>query len=669
MECIHSHQTTDLDEVSQTEGFLQLVVEVVSRTRDIDIRPELFLDRIDTLDTFLQALCGTTHSDEVPHDKTQLFMDRIHRALTLNSHQFVNLILYSLLRLSELRQVGRHARNTNLVREVVLDGVRQNEVTVSQTLHEGRSTETVSTVVGEVRLADTEQALYGRLELVVNPDTTHRIVDSREDHHRVLVRVLVHDLLVHLEEVSVLLSHYIFAQTLDSLAEVKEDSQTGVVDAVSLVATLFGSTRSYVTRHQVTKGRITTLEIVIAIFFGDITTLDLTGLQTLCILQFLRHPDTTVVTERLRHEGQLTLEITMLRDTGRVDLRVAGVSEQGTVAVHLHSSRTVGSHGVGREEEGVTVTTRTYYYCMREETLDATGNEVTSDDTTCTRFAVLILDQHDIQHLIAGVHLHFAFTDLTAERAVCAEQQLLTGLTLCIEGTTNLRATEGTVVEQTAVFTSERNTLRHTLVDDVITYLRQTIYVRLTRTVVTSLDRIVVETIYGVTIVLVVLRCVDTTLRSDRVRTTRTVLDTEVQYVESHLCERSSSRSTGETRTYNNHVETTFVGRVNEFLMVLIVRPLKLQRSCRDLGHLRGNDRSSFLTRGSHYFGSSFGCATGFLSRIFRCIHCLLHFCAVSYLLCAGLQFYSSFLSFLHHYFSSLYSCLSSLYCYFLSSI
>ena len=66
----------------------------------------------------------------------------------------------------------------------------------------------------------------------------------------------------------------------------------------------------------------------------------------------------------------------------------------------------------------------------------------------------------------------FAFTDLTAERAVCAEQQLLTGLTLCIEGTTNLRATEGTVVEQTAVFTSERNTLSHTLIDDVVTYLQ-----------------------------------------------------------------------------------------------------------------------------------------------------------------------------------------------------
>ncbi len=359
----------------------------------------------------------------------------------------------------------------------------------------------------------------------------------------------------------------------------------------------------------------------------------------------------------------------MLRNTGRVDLRVAGVSEQSTVAVHLHSSRAVGSHGVGREEERVTVTTGTDNNCMREETLDAARNEVTSDDTTCTRFAVLILDEHDIEHLIAGVHLHFAFTDLAAERAVCAEQQLLTGLTLCIEGTTNLRATEGTVVEQTAVFTRERNTLCHALIDDVIRHLRQTINVRLTRTVVTSLDRIVVETIYGVTVVLVVLRCIDTTLRSDRVRTTRTVLNTEVQYVESHLCERSSSRSTGETRTYDNHVETTFVCRVHQFLMVLIVRPLQLQRSCRDLGHLRGNDRSSFLTRGSHYFCSSLGCATGFLSRFFRCIHCLLHFCAVSNLLCAGLQFYSSFLSFLRCHFQHFFRFLGSFTCYFLSSI
>ena len=34
--------------------------------------------------------------------------------------------------------------------------------------------------------------------MVVNPDTTHCIVDSREDHHRSLVWVLVSDFFVHI---------------------------------------------------------------------------------------------------------------------------------------------------------------------------------------------------------------------------------------------------------------------------------------------------------------------------------------------------------------------------------------------------------------------------------------------------------------------------------------
>ena len=112
----------------------------------------------------------------------------------------------------------------------------------------------------------------------------------------------------------------------------------------------------------------------------------------------------------------------MLRNTGRVNLCVAGVSKICAVAVHLHSSRAVGSHGVGGEEEGVSVTTRTYYYRVSEETLDTTGNEVTSDDTTRTLLTVLIRDEHDIQHLVAGVHLHFALAYLAAQCAVCAEQ-------------------------------------------------------------------------------------------------------------------------------------------------------------------------------------------------------------------------------------------------------
>ena len=147
----------------------------------------------------------------------------------------------------------------------------------------------------------------------------------------------------------------------------------------------------------------------------------MSGLQFLGILEFLGHPDTSVVTKRFGHQGQFGLEIAVLGDTGRVDLCEAGVSKICSVAVHLHSSRAVGSHCVGGEEEGVAVAAGTNHHCVSEETLDASGYEVAGDDTTCTRFTILVFDHDDVEHLIAGVHLHFAFADLAAQSGVSAE--------------------------------------------------------------------------------------------------------------------------------------------------------------------------------------------------------------------------------------------------------
>ncbi len=319
-----------------------------------------------------------------------------------------------------------------------------------------------------------------------------------------------------------------------------------------------------------------------------------------------------------------------------MDLRVAGVSEISAVAIHLHSCRTVGSHGVGGEEEGVSVTTRTYYYRMSEETLDAAGYEVTGDDTTRTLLAVLIRNEDDVQHLVASVHLHFAFADLAAQCAVCAKKQLLSGLTFCVEGTGNLCATERTVVQQTSVLACERNTLRHALVDDVIADFRQTIYVRLACAVVATLDGVIIETIDGVTIVLVVLRRVDTTLRSNRVRTTGAVLNTEVQHIESHLCEGRSSRRSGKTGTYHDDVQTAFVSRVHQFLVVLVIGPFQLQRSLRDLRILRSDDRSRCL------FDSLCGSSLNLLG----------YFCRL-----------------VQHFLCHVQSCLCCLHCYFFRSV
>ena len=108
-------------------------------------------------------------------------------------------------------------------------------------------------MVREVALSDGEQTRNGCHQLVVYPDTTHGIVDSREDHHRVVIlhaidflselaRVDVGNLLIHVEEVAVTLQDLVDAKTVDRLGEVKEHGKTCVIHTKALVATLLGST-------------------------------------------------------------------------------------------------------------------------------------------------------------------------------------------------------------------------------------------------------------------------------------------------------------------------------------------------------------------------------------------------------------------------------------------
>ncbi len=236
-------------------------------------------------------------------------------------------------------------------------------------------------MVGEVTLADSEEALDRSLELIVYPDTTHSIVDSREDHHRVIVfhainflseltRIYVGDFLIHVEEVAVALANHVDAKAVDSLREVEEYCKSGIIDTITLVTTLLGSTRRYVAGYEVAECRVTTLEIVVALVFRDITTLDLTSLEFLGVFDILGHPDAAVVTERLRHKSKLRLLVAVNGDTSRVDLNVSGVCEESTLAIASHSSRYVATHCVGRKEVCVAVAAGSDYDCVSCETLE-----------------------------------------------------------------------------------------------------------------------------------------------------------------------------------------------------------------------------------------------------------------------------------------------------------
>ena len=242
IQCVVSHQSTDLDEVCQTQCLLQLDILINSLTRNKYIGPELLLQRFQLLDSLLQALRITCHTNVLPHDVTQLTMDGINRFLTLDAHQLIDAILDSLLSLSKLRQLCAETRHLNLVGQIVLDRVGQYEVTVCQTLHQRRCTQAVRTVIVEVSLTDSEQTRNRSHQLIINPQTTHRVVQCRIDHHWCLIRIIVGNLLVHIEQVTIFLLNYLFTQAVDGVREIQEDSQTCVVHTVTSVATLLSGT-------------------------------------------------------------------------------------------------------------------------------------------------------------------------------------------------------------------------------------------------------------------------------------------------------------------------------------------------------------------------------------------------------------------------------------------
>ena len=219
-------------------------------------------------------------------------------------------------------------------------------------------------------------------------------------------------------------------------------------------------------------------------------------------------------------------------DTGGVNLNVRGICKVSTLAIALNGGGTVTTHSVCAQEIGITVSTSSDHHSIGAEANQLTCAEILGDDTT----SATINDDH-ILHLITSVELHLTSLNLTAQRAIGTQQQLLTGLTFGVECTAYLSTTERTVGQHTAILTSKGNTLSDALVDNVIADLCQTINVGLTSTVVTTLHSIIEQAIDRVTIVLIALGSVDTTLGSDRVSTTGRVLNAQVDHIEAHLAE------------------------------------------------------------------------------------------------------------------------------------
>ena len=423
VERVLRHQLAELEEIRHAQCKLEVLVQRLVRARDRDVVPELLAERRDLAHCLLQSLLRPRHADVVPHDVAEAPMEIRHRPRALDLEQLADLVERLTFGFEERRMVRRTAGWSARIDagEVVAERVRNHEVAIRQTLHQRACAESVCAVIREVRLAEDEQPRDRRLQVIVDPQSAHGVVDSRVDPHRRFVRIFVRDPLVHLKQVAVARLDGIASEAVDRILEVEVDSKLCLADSPSRVALEFRGARGNVTRNEVAEARVAAFEIVVALVLGDVT-------RTPVVVFLLRNPHASVVSEALGHQRQLRLIIAGYRDARRMDLRKARVGEEraalvaaprgGRVRV-LRVRRQVVDVAVsaGREQDGVTVVP-----------LDQTRDEVTRDDP-----AGLAVDDDQIEHLLPRVHLDLAGGDLLAHCLVGTEEELLAGLSARVE--------------------------------------------------------------------------------------------------------------------------------------------------------------------------------------------------------------------------------------------
>ncbi len=201
--------------------------------------------------------------------------------------------------------------------------------------------------------------------------------------------------------------------------------------------------------------------------------------------------------------------------------------------------------------------------------------------------------QNDIEHLHPVAELDRPFLDLTGQRLVGAEQQLLPGLAAGVERARHLGAAERAVVEQAAVLAGEGDALGGALVDDVVAHLGQPVDVGLPGAVVAALDRVVEQAVDAVAVVLVVLGGVDAALRGDRVGAPGGVVVGEDRDVVAELAEGGRRRGAGQAGADDEDVVLPLVGRIDQLHAEFVGLPFVLDGTGGDLG-VEFHRRASF---------------------------------------------------------------------------
>ena len=132
---IIGNKLTHGDEVAKVDGLVELDIESLLVARDTHVLVEFLTDVLQHGKSLLQTSLVAGHANVIPHNMIELFVNRVNTLVALDIVDAVDFGLNTLLGLLELRCVRIDVRHLYLVGEVVLHCIRNDEVTVGQTLH------------------------------------------------------------------------------------------------------------------------------------------------------------------------------------------------------------------------------------------------------------------------------------------------------------------------------------------------------------------------------------------------------------------------------------------------------------------------------------------------------------------------------------------------------
>src|SRR6185437_3179049 len=145
--------------------------------------------------------------------------------------------------------------------------------------------------------------------------------------HRGLVSIFPSNVVINFEKVTVAFFNHRAPQSSHSVNEVKINAAPPRANSTFLIANFLRTTGGDVTWGKVAIARVFTLKIVVPSNFWN----TLWSLKTIFFVFW--YPNSTIITQRFRHECKFRLIISAGRDAGGMDLSITRISKQGTLLV------------------------------------------------------------------------------------------------------------------------------------------------------------------------------------------------------------------------------------------------------------------------------------------------------------------------------------------------